>query len=293
MSVNASVFNAAAVSQDWTYLSSARYAEMGAFEACWTWMTDNFTEYQIATWGSLILHQVIYFGLCLPGFLFQFLPFMRRYKLQQEKPETWELQWKCFRMLMFNHFCIQTPLIMGTHSFMRYFDIPYLYKDIPAWYILAAQVFACLVIEDTWHYFMHRLLHHKAIYKYIHKVHHTFAAPFGMVAEYAHPAETLILGVGFFLGVLIFCNHLILNWAWVTLRLIETIEVHSGYDIWTPLHLLPFYGGAKFHDFHHMNFTGNYASTFTFWDKLFGTDESFNKYQKEVAAKKAKQVKAE
>ena len=40
--------------------------------------------------------------------------------------------------------------------------------------MLAAQSFACLVIEDTWHYWMHRALHDKRIYKYIHKVHHHF-----------------------------------------------------------------------------------------------------------------------
>ena len=58
-------------------------------------------------------------------------------------------------------------------------------------YILFGRLFLCLVMEDTWHYFVHQLLHHKAIYKYIHKVHHHYQAPFGMVAEYAHPIETL------------------------------------------------------------------------------------------------------
>lgn len=58
-------------------------------------------------------------------------------------------------------------------------------------YVLLAQVLVCSVIEDTWHYWMHRALHDKRIYKYIHKVHHYYQAPFGMTAEYAHPAETL------------------------------------------------------------------------------------------------------
>ena len=58
-------------------------------------------------------------------------------------------------------------------------------------YDTLGRCFICLVIEDTWHYFLHRVLHDKRIYKYIHKVHHHFQSPFGMVAEYAHPAETL------------------------------------------------------------------------------------------------------
>lgn len=39
---------------------------------------------------------------------------------------------------------------------------------------LLAQCFGCAVIEDTWHYFLHRALHHRRIYKFIHKIHHDF-----------------------------------------------------------------------------------------------------------------------
>jgi methylsterol monooxygenase len=58
--------------------------------------------------------------------------------------------------------------------------------------------------------------------------------------------------------------------------------------------------GAEYHDFHHMAFTGNYASTFIVWDRVFGTDVKYhehrNKQQKakngvrfeETAPKKAK-----
>lgn len=49
----------------------------------WGYMLDNYTKFQIATWGSLIVHELIYFLFCLPGFIFQFLPFMQKYKIQQ------------------------------------------------------------------------------------------------------------------------------------------------------------------------------------------------------------------
>lgn len=60
----------------------------------------------------------------------------------------------------------------------------------------------------------------------------------------------------------------------------------SGYDVpLNPLHLVPFYAGARFHDFHHMNFIGNYASTFTWWDRIFGTDSQFIAYQEKEKKK--------
>lgn len=54
-----------------------------------------------------------------------------------------------------------------------------------------------------------------------------------------------VLGLGFFIGILLLANHVILLWAWVTVRLLETIDVHSGYDVpyLNVFHLFPFYGG--------------------------------------------------
>ncbi|XP_077996939.1 methylsterol monooxygenase 1-like [Glandiceps talaboti] len=248
-------------------------------ENAWKTMDDRYSDFQIATWGSIIVHEVAYFLICAPGFISQFIPAMQKYKIQRDKVESFDGQWKCFRLLMFNHFIIQAPLILGTYQFTKMFGIPYDWDNMPTWYNLALRVFGCAVIEDTWHYFVHRLLHHRRLYKYVHKIHHNFQAPFGMTAEYAHPIETLVLGAGFFIGVLLFCNHFILLWVWVIFRLMETIDVHTGYDFpLNPLHLLPFYGGARFHDFHHMNFNGNYSSTFTWWDKIFGTDQQFKDY---------------
>ena len=36
--------------------------------------------------------------------------------------------------------------------------------------------------------------------------------------------------------------------------------------------------GARFHDFHHRNFIGNYGSTFLWWDWLFGTDQQYKEF---------------
>lgn len=243
-------------------------------------MRGHYTDFQIATIGSVLCHEVVYFGLCLPGFIFQFIPAMQRYKIQKDKPETMKGQWKCFQLLMLNHFCLQLPLIFSSYLFTQLLGIPFDYDSIPPWYSIMLRMYGCLVLEDTWHYFFHRLLHHKRIYKYVHKVHHNFQAPFGMVAEYAHPIETMVLGMGFFIGIMAFANHIFVIWVWMATRLLETIDVHSGYNLKiNPLHVLPFYAGNEYHDFHHMNFVGNYGSSFTFWDKVFGTDNQWKEYQ--------------
>lgn len=52
-------------------------------EQAWNHILQSYTKFQIATWGSLIVHEFIYFFFCLPGFIFQFLPFLQKYKIQQ------------------------------------------------------------------------------------------------------------------------------------------------------------------------------------------------------------------
>ena len=37
-----------------------------------------------------------------------------------------------------------------------------------------------------------RLLHHRSLYKYIHKVHHEWQAPIAIASSYAHPVENII-----------------------------------------------------------------------------------------------------
>ena len=77
-------------------------------------------------------------------------------------------------------------------------------------------------------------MHWGPLYKHIHKIHHKFAAPFGICAEYAHPLETLILGLGFFIGPLVWTMyrgmHVFTMAVWLAVRLIQTVDAHSGYD---------------------------------------------------------------
>lgn len=167
--------------------------------------------------------------------------------------------------------------------------VPYSYETMPTWYSMFPRMLFCLICEDTWHYWAHRALHHPSLYGPIHKLHHQFNVPFGLAAEYAHPIETMTLGVGFFLPLPFVCNHLFVFWCWLAIRMIQTTDVHTGYYFpWlNPLYLIPGYGGVRFHDFHHSYFNANYASTFTFWDWLCGTAEPFYAHEeKRVAAEK-------
>ena len=137
-------------------------------------------------------------------------------------------------------------MMLGFHPFAEYFGMEITTVPFPPLSKMAFQVGLFFLFEDFYHYWAHRLLHHGAWYKHIHKVHHEFAAPFGIAAEYAHPLETLILGMGTIGGPILWVCltadlHIITVLAWITFRLIQTIDAHSGYDFpWVRAYIPPF-----------------------------------------------------
>jgi 4-alpha-methyl-delta7-sterol-4alpha-methyl oxidase len=166
---------------------------------------------------------------------------------------------------------IIVPLLVSAYPFFTFlkFDaaIP-----LPSWGIFTAQFVFFMFAEDFTHYFLHRLLHTPWLYKNIHKVHHTYQAPFGLSASFSHPLEILILGFCTFSGPLLLRPHYFTFFCWIVYRQMDAVLTHSGYDLpYDPLNIIPFYGGAKAHDYHHKVFNCNYSSRFTYLDKLFDT----------------------
>lgn len=258
-------------------------------ERAWRVMTANFSLLQISVFGSAVLHVALTLVLNIGPIVVQNTPHLQRYKIQKDKKPASMHDWtEVFLHIGASQLFVQLPLITGQYFFMEYFQIPFDWDSIPSVWSVAWRMALSLVVDDTWVYFGHRALHHKRIYKYIHKVHHTYQSPFAPDAEYEHPAETVILGVGFFTACMLFTNHLAVLWAWLYVRLLVTYDSHSGYDL--PLnifHLLPAYNGAREHDWHHQFFTGNYAPTFVWWDQLFGTSGAFHRHEVQRRAREA------
>lgn len=95
-------------------------------------------------------------------------------------------------------------------------------------------VFSPLYYQFKYESAAHQALHYGPLYKHIHKLHHRFSAPFGLAAEYAHPAEVLILGTGSIGGPLLYCAftrnlHILAVYIFITLRLFQAVDAHSGY----------------------------------------------------------------
>ena len=161
-------------------------------------------------------------------------------------------------------------------------------EDIPEPLMLAGTIFFFMLCEDFGFYWAHRALHHRSIYPYVHKMHHTHKTTVAIASEYCHPLEFLFSNMlPTMLGpsILGLNCHVLTVFAWYAVRFGETLDGHSGYEFsWSPYRLIPCSGSAEYHDFHHSANIGNYSSFFCIWDTVFGTNKAFNEHLKEKEA---------
>jgi methylsterol monooxygenase len=242
---------------------------------------------------SFLMHEIVYFGRSLPWIIIDAIPYFQRWKLQPNKIPTPQEQWECTKQVLWAHFTVELPTIWLFYPLAETVGMKTYHVPFPSLYTMTWQIAFFMFFEDLFHWAAHRALHTPLLYKHIHKIHHKYSAPFGLAAEYAHPAEVMILGMGTLGGSLLLCLftevHFISFFIWVIIKLFQAIDAHSGYDFpWSLQHILPFWSGAEHHDFHHMAFTNNYSTSFRWWDRIFGTDDKYLVYREQVQAAKAK-----
>eukprot|EP00475_Leptophrys_vorax_P042428 TRINITY_DN80004_c0_g1_i1.p1 TRINITY_DN80004_c0_g1~~TRINITY_DN80004_c0_g1_i1.p1 ORF type:complete len:278 (+),score=8.52 TRINITY_DN80004_c0_g1_i1:56-889(+) len=251
---------------------------MATVETYWKVLTDNFTDFQLATFGSFLIHELVFFLSGLPFLLLENAN-VKAFKLQK-KFNSRGSQLKCVLKLVMYHCLVNLPLIIVSYPMFKYMGFTSK-LPLPHWSTVVAQLVSYFIIEDFVFYWGHRALHTKWMYQNIHSVHHEYATPFGLTSEYAHPLEILFLGFATILGPALTGPHLFTLWLWMSLRIIETIEAHCGYEFpWSPSRFIPFYGGADYHDYHHRcvyTDSGNYSSTFIYMDWIFGTDKKYRR----------------
>eukprot|EP01128_Nolandella_sp_AFSM9_P002280 TRINITY_DN12656_c0_g1_i1.p1 TRINITY_DN12656_c0_g1~~TRINITY_DN12656_c0_g1_i1.p1 ORF type:complete len:350 (+),score=61.04 TRINITY_DN12656_c0_g1_i1:83-1051(+) len=236
----------------WVTLN-AKYQPFHLFIAFYTFLT-------LCYWGT--------------GFLFIIIEQARlfdSYKIHAGVYNTWAEYSKCFKNLLVTYaFFILPSVVVGwpvlTHSGMAFDG-----ASVPSFFTWVLHTAICFAGEDFLQYIFHRLLHMPILYKRVHKLHHEFQAPFALAGSYAHPIEVAFLAVATFLPAIILRPHFVTFLSWIWLRQMDAVIEHCGYYIPSPFHILPFYGGVVFHDYHHTAFTLNYASRFDYWDRLFGT----------------------
>ena len=138
------------------------------------------------------------------------------------------------------------------------------------------EIIIVLIIDDIFFYLFHRTMHeNKFIYRKIHKIHHRASTPFPSEYLYTHPLEWMAGMIGPFIGIFLLQGVSIYSfWVILIIRNLHELDIHSGLKSSYLTRYFPFSGTNEHHDLHHSILDGNYASSFSFWDKMFKTEIS-------------------
>jgi methylsterol monooxygenase len=169
--------------------------------------------------------------------------------------------------VMFNQTVVAAPVMYLAYRLMVWRSCNFS-SELPTFSWVVYELFVMIWVEEIGFYYSHRLMHHPRIYKHIHKVHHEWTSPIGIVSLYAHPLEHVVSNlIPPLLGPLVVGSHIATAWMWYALALTSTTIAHCGYHF-------PFLPSPEAHDFHHLKFNQNYG-VLGVLDRLHGTDSIF------------------
>lgn len=168
--------------------------------------------------------------------------------------------------------------LTGAFSLVMTLGVPYALHDLlftdvaPTWWWGLAQGLGVLLVYDFLYYFLHRLMHVKALMPLAHYAHHRAVNPSAIESFYQHPFELLAgMSLFFFVVWLFGPLHAHVFGALFFVYTTVNVFVHSGLQFGTPL-LAPIDFLTRKHHTHHLqDGRKNFSSLTPFWDLMFGT----------------------
>jgi methylsterol monooxygenase len=198
--------------------------------------------------------------------------YLKKYRIQKRKIKA-STFYNRLPLILFNIF-----LLVSVSSIGLYYLYPILFEQTLSFHFstIIIQLLVILIIDDCYFYFLHYWMHkNEYILNKIHRIHHKAISPFALEYIYVHPLEWIMGYVGPFIALFVITIFdsdvsILAFWLYQLIRNIHELDVHSGFKSFFSK-WIPFWGESEHHDMHHEKLNGNYATTFTIWDKIFNT----------------------
>jgi sterol desaturase/sphingolipid hydroxylase (fatty acid hydroxylase superfamily) len=149
--------------------------------------------------------------------------------------------------------------------------------DQQPWWLAALGFVAVLLLQDAFFYGLHRLLHQRHLYRWLHRGHHHSRHPTAWTA-FAFDAGEAVLQAGFLVAVAFLIPlrpatlvALLLTMStWAVFNHLDPAPLPAGASPgWLGRWLI----GPRHHGRHHRQPRCHFGLYFTYWDRLCGTDE--------------------
>jgi lathosterol oxidase len=141
---------------------------------------------------------------------------------------------------------------------------------------MALSLAVAIIFHDFYFYWTHRLMHHKKIFKYVHRVHHESTNPSPWAAYSFHPWEAVVQAMVMPILVFTLPLHPLTASLFLIYMIVRNVIGHLGFEIlptgFTKNKWLNWNTAVTHHNMHHEHFHSNYGLYFTWWDKWMKTE---------------------
>lgn len=151
--------------------------------------------------------------------------------------------------------------------------------DNPAargWPYFWLSVVLLIVLHDAWFYWTHRLIHHRRLFRRLHRVHHKSGNPSPFTAYSFDTGEAVINALYLLIIVLLIPVSELAIVVWAVHMILRNAIGHCGYELFPATSagrpLFDWMTTVTHHDLHHAQARWNYGLYFTWWDRLMGTE---------------------
>lgn len=154
------------------------------------------------------------------------------------------------------------------------------YNDVSdyGWAYLIASIAVLALFHDAYFYWTHRLIHHRTLFRHVHRVHHLSKNPSPFTAYSFDIGEAAINFMVIPLYCVVVPTHDLAIMAYMWFMIMRNALGHCGYELmpkgWNRHPVLRQFTTITHHDMHHERMTGNYSLYFTWWDRWMGTEHA-------------------
>jgi sterol desaturase/sphingolipid hydroxylase (fatty acid hydroxylase superfamily) len=249
----------------------------------------NSAGYSDRTVFVLIVWLAIFVAFYLQGWFYilaDWYGFLEKYAIRSgnQRLPPMEKQWDAIKEATIDCFLLKPVIAYAVYGFAEDSFIK-IHSPMPSLGMGFLNWLTMKIIFSTSLYFFHRGMHHRYVYQYVHKKHHTHNYSVGFTSQYAHFIENIVSSLHVIFGILLVRPHFVVLVAFMFTTMWEIVDAHCGYDVpWAWLYpwsdRYPWGSGARVHDYHHSHNLGIYGGGLLgVWDKILGTDVDFHKFE--------------
>jgi lathosterol oxidase len=167
---------------------------------------------------------------------------------------------------------VGVALVYGTRA-----GIFQLYDTIGdrGWLYFAFTIVLLPILHDTYFYWTHRAMHHRALYRRVHRVHHLSTNPSPWTAYAFAPAEAIVQAAFVPLVVTVVPVHIAALFVFLLFMIARNVFGHLGIELlprgFVRSPWLAWSTTTTHHCMHHRRVGANFGIYFTWWDRAMGT----------------------